>query len=273
MKFFIFILILIFSVPASAADKYDSAYARVQQTNKIRCGYITWKPYFYLNDPNDPSTKTGIVYDLMNEIGKTLDLQIEWTEEISWGTIGEGFKTGRYDMACITMWPDAPKYKNFLLTRPLYYSAIYPWVRVDDSRFDGNVQKINAADVKVGAVDGAFTYNLAKEHFPLAEVVALPPSAQGAEYYMMVSTGKADVISTDQDEIAPFISANPGKIRQVKNVEPLRLYPHVLGIPADSPQMKMMIDSTLNFLIDNGYMEQLSKKYGTQYKLPAKGLN
>ena len=64
----------------------------------------------------------------MNAIGKTLDLKIEWTEEVGWGNIGEGLKAGRYDMACVSMWPDAPKYKtffdpSFVLQRDLFMGS------------------------------------------------------------------------------------------------------------------------------------------------------
>ncbi|HPQ50951.1 MAG TPA: transporter substrate-binding domain-containing protein [Alphaproteobacteria bacterium] len=271
--FVFFFLLLMGSTTLAQAEEKESAYERVIRTGTIRCGYIAWKPYFYYQDLNDPSSKTGISFDLMNTIGKTLDLKIEWTEEVGWGNIGEGLKAGRYDMACVSMWPDAPKYKNFLLTRPMYYSAIYSWVRADDNRFDGDINKINKPDVKIAAVDGAFSYNLAKEIFPDAGIASISPMAQSAEYYMTVVSGKADIINTDSDEMAAFLENNAGKLRMVKDVEPLRLYPHVMGIPADSPQMKDMVDSALGFLIDNGFMDGIVKKYNLELVTPQKGMS
>lgn len=272
-KFVIAALALIMGalwVGSAWAAPSQTAYDRVMKTQTIRCGYITWKPYNYFADLNDPSTRTGLVFDYMNEIGKILDLKIEWAEEVGWGNIGEGFQTGRYDMACTVMWPDAPKYKNFYLTRPVFYSAIYPWVRADDTRFDGQVDKINDPKVKIGVIDGAFSYNLAREMFPKAGLTALSQNAQEGEFFLDLINKKSDVINLDADEVAAYLSEHPGAIRRVRGAEPLRVLPLVLGVPNDSPQLKAMIDTALAHLINNGFSEKLQKKYHTNYLLPAK---
>ncbi|HOO51347.1 MAG TPA: transporter substrate-binding domain-containing protein, partial [Alphaproteobacteria bacterium] len=183
----IVILVCLFAIPVYAGEK-ETSYERVVRTGTIRCGYIGWKPYYYYNDVNDPSTRTGMNVDLMNEIGKVLGLKIEWTEEAGWGNIGEGLKAGRYDLICTSMWPDPPKYQNFLLSRPLYYSAIYPWVRNDDKRFDGHAEKINDPSVKIAVIDGGPSESMAKQFFPEASLAGVSPMAQSAEFYMMVTS-------------------------------------------------------------------------------------
>lgn len=259
----------LFPVTTQAKD-VESAYTRVMAKKTIRCGYITWKPYNYFTDLNDPSTRTGIAFDIMNEIGRILDLKIEWAEEMGWGDIGQGFQTGRYDMACTVMWPDAPKYKNFALTRPVFYSAPYPWVRADDTRFDNQPEKINNPSVKIGVVDGAFSYHLAKEVFPQASLAALPQSAQSGEFYLSLITKKSDVLNIDIDEANVYLAEHPGAIRRVKGAKALKVLPIVLAVPVDSPQMKNMIDGALSHMINNGFTEKIQKKYKTNYLLPSK---
>lgn len=259
-----------FSPVVGHAEDTASAYDRVMETKTIRCGYITWKPYNYFTDLNDPSTRTGIAFDVMNEIGRILDLKIEWAEEMGWGDIGQGFQTGRYDMACTVMWPDAPKYKNFALTRPLFYSAVYPWVRADDARFDDHPQRINDPSVKIGVIDGAFSYHLAKEVFPKASLSALPQSAQGGEFYLSLLGKKSDVINIDTDEANAYLAEHPGTIRRVKGAEPVKVLPLVLAVPLNSPEMKTMIDGALSHMINNGFTEQIQTKYKTNYLLPTK---
>lgn len=249
--------------PAFADDAYD----RVMKSGKIRCAYIVWEPYFR-KDLSDEGSYSGIMYDIMTAIGEELDLEIEWTEEVSWGTITEGMRAGRYDMACFTMWPDAVKFKNMMLTRPLFYSEIYPWVRGDDTRFDKNADILNYPDIKVAAIEGAFTYKLAKMFYPNAQIVALPPTVQSGEYYLSVTTKKADVLNIDHDEIKPFLDQHPGALKPVKNKGPIRIYPHVMGLPVKEAQMKSMIDGALSLLIDNGFMKEIKEKYGTNHKLP-----
>lgn len=273
MKSIILTLAFLFFIPAvSWAAEKETAYERVIKTGTIRCGYIVWNPYFYYKDLNDPSSKAGMTVDMMNEIGRVLGLKIEWTEEAGWGNIGEGLKSGRYDMVCTSMWPDAAKYKNFLLTRPLYYSSIYPWTRADDTRFDGDISKINDPSVKIAVVDGGTAESMARQFFPKATIVGIPPMSQSAEFFMTVTSGKADVINSDVDEMEAFLKTNPDTFRKVANIKPLQYYPHVMAVPADSPQMKDMVDSALTFLIDNGFMDEVVKKYDLKLTTPQKDI-
>jgi len=268
MKLFLLAIVLL-SLPLAASAETASTYQRVLDSGVIRCGYVNWKPYYY-KDPNT-NVPAGINFDIMNEIAKTLDLKVEWTEEIGWGTIGEGFKTGRYDAVCTSMWPDAGKYKNLSLSVPFFYSAPTAYVRVDDKRFDGHAERINKPDTKIAVIDGALTYNLAKQAFPQAQLVALPQMVDNAEYLLTVETKKADIAIMDPDEIKTYMQSNPGKLRPVSNVAPARVLPHVMAFPANEPQFTAMMNAALQVLIDNGFMTEMRKKYETGYLLPRTG--
>lgn len=100
-----------------------SVYENVRNTGVLRCGYVNWKPYYYLDMENGGKQATGINVDLMNELAKVAGLKIEWTEEINWGNVGEGFKTNRYDAVCTTIWPDAAKIRNLNLSRPYFFTV------------------------------------------------------------------------------------------------------------------------------------------------------
>jgi ABC-type amino acid transport substrate-binding protein len=168
------------------------------------------------------------------------------------------------------MWPDAPKYKNFALTIPVFYSTIYPWVRADDTRFDNNPEKINDPAVKIGVVDGAFSYHLAREVFPNASLAALPQTAQSGEFYLSLLTKKSDVINIDIDEANAYLAEHPGTMRRVKGAGPVKVMPLVLAVPINNPQLKGMIDNALALMINNGFTEKLQAKYKTHYLLPIK---
>lgn len=247
----------------------ETAYERVLRTGILRCGYVNWQPY-YLKDPNT-GTPSGMSYDIMTEVGKVLDLKIDWVEEVGWGTIGEGFKTGRYDSVCTSMWPDAGKYKNMSLSVPIFFSNIVAYARTNDNRFDGHFERINQKDVRVAVIDGAFTYSIAKANFPEAQIVALPQMAQESEYLMMVPSNKADIILSDIDELEKFLEANPDKMRMVKDIKPVKRFPHVIAMPPNEAQLTQMINQALQLLIDNGYMAEIKEKYKTEYALPRSG--
>jgi ABC-type amino acid transport substrate-binding protein len=248
-------------------NKKESSYERVLNTKTLRCGYVNWQPYF-IKDPNTGNL-SGINYEIMTEVGKILDLKIEWAEEIGWGTIGEGFKTGRYDAVCTSMWADAGKIKNMSLSIPIFYTNIVAYARTNDNRFDGKFDRINNSDVRIAAIDGAFSYNLAKEQFPNSKILALPQLVQESEFLMTVPSYKADIILSDIDEIKKFIKANPNKMRLVKDIKPIKKIPQVIAMPTNEAQLTQMINQALQLLIDNGYMEKIKKKYETEYTLPS----
>ena len=112
------------------------------RTGTIRCGYTSWDPLFFI----DPKTneKKGIFHDVMEEVGKRLDLKIVWQEEIGWGTITESVKTGRVDMACAGYWLNVGRIKNVLTSTPQIYSPIYIWVRQDDTRAFNSLDDMNS---------------------------------------------------------------------------------------------------------------------------------
>ncbi|MGE4351663.1 MAG: substrate-binding periplasmic protein [Bdellovibrionales bacterium] len=252
--------------PETKSEAKPSAYAHVRDTGVLRCGYVNWKPYYYLEMADGSNKPTGLNVDLMNELAKVTGLKIEWTEEVGWGTIGEGFKTNRYDAVCTSMYADTAKIRNLILSRPIFYSGPRLFVRVDDTRFDNNPERMNQPDVNVAVVDGAASMTWVKEHLPKAHLVALPQMVQEAEYLMTVVTKKADIVFYDLDEMASFAKENPNQLRLVEGLPPTNILPHVLAF-AD-PQLRDMMNTALQILIDNGVMEKLRAKYETHYFVP-----
>lgn len=255
--------------PATAVAEKTSGIVNVVNTGTLRCGHVNWRPYYYVDLKDGNNQPTGLNYDLMTEIGKILDLKIAWVEEIGWGNIGEGFKTNRYDAVCTSMWVDSAKLKNLSLSRPIFYSAPQLFVRADDTRFDGNVDRINQPDVKIAVIDGSPLFRFVKERFPGATVVTLPQMVQDAEYLMNVTTKKADAAIMDPEEIKPFMAANPGQLKPIADIPPMRILPHVLAFPQDDLQLTAMMNGALQILIDNGVMEKIGKKYGVSFLVPA----
>ncbi|MDD2325946.1 MAG: transporter substrate-binding domain-containing protein [Alphaproteobacteria bacterium] len=269
-----------------------SAYERVRDTGVLRCGYVNWKPYYYLEGLESGNKQpTGINYDLMNELGKVAGLKIEWIEEVSsrdastrrsdwfpakWteavrsDTIGEGFKTGRYDGVCTSMWADAAKVRNLHLSRPIFYSGPHFFARANDKRFDGRFDLINKTDVKIAVIDGAPSYKWVKENVPDAQVVSLPQGVRDAEYVLALITKKVDLIIYDPDEVAGYREVNLEQIHMVEGVPSGWTMPHVMAF-AD-PKLTAMMNVALQILIDNGVMEKLRAKYQTHYFVPVKSL-
>lgn len=238
----------------------ETVYERVIRTGVIRCAYINWKPYSF-KDPLHPELPPqGSSVDIISAIADRLDLRIEYTEEIGWGDIGIGFSTNRYDAVCTQMWPDSGKMKSFLLSTPLFYSDIFPYKNNGDLRFR-SPDTINQPSTRIAVVDGAFTEKLAKKVFPKATLVRLSPTSNSAEYYLNLTTKKADIILSDADEVAAQNEIAHLSIEKTEGIAPVRVLPHVFAFPGNDPRFAEMMDGALEQLKVEGYMKGIASRY------------
>lgn len=263
MKHFLWAIALFafFAAPALAADggAKESAYDRVMRTGTIRCGYASFHPSIII----DPETGelSGIFYDLMNEVGARLHLKVEWTEEVGYGVIQEGFKAGRYDAFCGAVSPTPERARDGVFTIPAYYSPIGVWVRKDDDRFDQDYGLLNNADYRLATKDGDLQETIAMHDFPDARRVAIPQMADTTQNLMDVVMGKADAVFVEPYYANAFMKTNPGALKNVAAGRPVRIFPDVMMLPANEFQLKMMIDTTLQELLFSGFVEKLVEKY------------
>jgi ABC-type amino acid transport substrate-binding protein len=253
-----FILVLIFGYQWGGTNdnpqqpQKETTYERVMRTGVIRCAYISWKPHS-LKDPNHPERPPqGSSIDIIEAIADRLNLKIEYTEEIGWGNIGEGFATNHYDAVCTQMWPDAPKMKNFLLSSPLFYSDVIPYINSGDNRFQ-SLNDINQPSTRIAVLDGALTQNLAEKSFPNATLVRLSPTSSSAEYYLTLTTKKADIILGDADEIAVQ--------KAIANLPIEKILPHVFAFSGNDQRFASMMNEALSQLKTEGYMKDIATRY------------
>lgn len=265
-KLLLSFLMLMMTVPAFAAEK-ESAYERVVRTGVMRCGYGISPPVLV----QDPNTKviSGLDYDIWQEIGKELDVKIEFNEEAGWGNFIEGLKTGRYDAFCSGLWADPARIKFLTLSMPVMYSFVETFVRNDDHRFDSDLEKANNENVIIPAVEGDVSVTMAKNRFPKAKILYLPQTATISDMLMSVKTKKSDIVFLDQAMVESFVKENPGVLRKL-DTPPSFVFPSHYGALNGEIQLRDMIDIALRKIIDDGRMERMAKKYSADYVVPKK---
>ena len=252
------------SVEVSSQKK--SVYDRVVNSGKIRCGYAIWPPYM-LKDPNTGAL-SGINFDTMEVMGKLLGVEIEWSEETSWGTAIEGLNTDRYDVFCATVWPDGVRSKQATQSIPAFYSAIYGYTREGDTRFDGNIQRANQDDITISSLEGDMTHSISITEFPEAKHLVNPQLNDGSTLIQDVITKKADIIFVDEGVVSDFHANNKDRLRKVKDIDPIRVFGEVYAVKKGEFQLKNMIDTTLTTMINSGSIDRLVRKYDNSYFLP-----
>ena len=249
-------------IPALAHAEED-AYQRVMNTKTLRCGYFAWPPWVQ-KDPNTNKI-SGLNYDVVEAIGKNLGIKIEWAAEIGLGEVVQSLNSGKSDMICSSLWPDPARAFHLTLTLPIAFSAATAYARADDHRFDGDLSKANSKDIKVSVIDGDLTQHLAEEKFPEAQRIALPQTASGSEMIMQVTTKKADIATIENSIVNDFAKTNPGKIRKVSNVAPIRIYGEHFALKQGEYQLRDMINVAIEQLTNDGVIDELNKKYAKKY--------
>jgi polar amino acid transport system substrate-binding protein len=243
--------------PASLVQK-ETTYERIIRTGTVRCGYAIYEPLLE-KDPNTGALH-GVFYDLLNEVGKELNLKIEWTAEIGYGEIEEGFQSGKYDIFCNGTVPTPQRAKFDMVTVPVFYGGLVAWVRANDHRFDNNVERLNAPDVTLVVRDGDVNAEVARTSFPQAKTVSSPQMVDYTQMLVDVETGKADAAFFEKAFGNNFLAKNPGAVRCPAPDKPVDVYQVGLMLPPGEAQLKNMIDLTLTKLILNGTVKKLIEK-------------
>jgi ABC-type amino acid transport substrate-binding protein len=246
------------SATALAPTPEGAAWKRIAESGKIRCAYIPYEPYA-IKDPNTKAL-SGIMVDAVEAIGKKLDLKIDWVEEVGYGTMFEGFETGRYDMLCSGVWQNSTRGKRAYFSTPLFFNPIRVWVRADETRFN-TLADLNSAQVRIGVQDRAIEDIIAQQDFPKAQRVAIGQLNPWTEVLLNIITKKADVTFAEPGVITPFNKKNPGALKELPTPRPLRLFATSLPIKMGENEFKSVLDSAVMEILSDGTMEGILAKY------------
>ncbi|HBM90421.1 MAG TPA: hypothetical protein DD400_00870 [Rhodospirillaceae bacterium] len=248
----------------------DVAFERIMKTGTIRCGYALYDPLI-TKDP-DTGKIEGVFYDLVNEMGRELDLKIDWVAEVGYGEIEEGFLANKYDVFCSGAIPIPKRAKYTFYTTPLYYQATVAWVRSGDTRFDKDLERLNAEDVTLVVRDGDVSESIAMKKFPKAKRISSPQMVDYTQMLVDVHTGKADAGFFEKSFGDKFLAKNSNAIKIARPNQPVNLSPVSMMLPMGEGKLKSVLDMTLTKLILNGSVEAFFRKNAPDYDLWSVGV-
>jgi polar amino acid transport system substrate-binding protein len=253
------------SINSTQVQKNQSLYDRVIQSGKIRCGYVIYPPSC-LKDPNTGKLE-GISVEALELVAKKLGLTVEWTEEVGYGTMIEGLKTGRYDMLGTAIWTNAARAKLADFGGPLYYTPMDLYVRKGDKRFTGHWEKINSPSVKITNVDGGTGQIIADEDYPKAGKLSMPQLTDLTQNLLNLAAGKADVSFAEPFTVDRFIRNNPNSIENISVGKPVRIFPNCWMFNRGEFEFKSMLNTVLDEVINSGALDKIIAKYPPAEKL------
>jgi ABC-type amino acid transport substrate-binding protein len=244
--------------PASAPVADQPAFERVMKTGTLRCAYISIPPHF-VKDLNT-GKYSGTAYEVAEGIGQSLNLKIDWVEEVNFGNLAEGLRTGRYDAVCFALYLGNVSMARVVdYTIPLFYTGTGVYVRADDHRFDDNFAALNSPDVTIATMDAEMSQFIRAQNFPAAKDFSLPQNSDIAELLESVAEGKADVTFFDQAHYATYLKANPGKLRDLALHDPIRIHAHSFVV--GEIRLEAMLNTAIREMLLSGRIDEIIKRY------------
>jgi ABC-type amino acid transport substrate-binding protein len=235
----------------------ESAYDRVMRTGVLRCGFFEEAPFTNI-DPNT-NKKSGIAVELAENMAAQLGLKIEWTP-LSLATLVTDLETGRYDTVCASAF-NIPRAGRVDYTTPYIYVPSRAYVRKGDSRFDGNLDRLNDSNYTMAILDGEGSTTIAQRLYPKAKQSALPQNAQISEMLLAVSSKKADIAFVLPSVFQQFEKNNPGVLQEVKTKNPFYVFSVSFAVRAGEVKLKNMFDFMIKQMVVSGEMDRLVDKY------------
>lgn len=237
----------------------DPVFERVTKTRVIRAGYIPYPPSFIV----DPNTKkmSGISYDILVQAADNLGWEVEFIEELGWGSMIEAVDSGRVDIVATSIWPTAARGKKADFLTPTFYSNVKAYVRDGDVRFDNNIKLANSPDIKIAVMDGEMAGIISNADFPNAQQVSLTQISSVSELLLEISTKKADITFTEPSIALEYMAKNPETIREVQGVGALRLFPNSFLVKKGSFNFQNTMNIAIEEIINSGQANRIIDQY------------
>lgn len=242
----------------SGAALADSVMDRVNKTQTIRCGYVSYSPASF-TDLKTGEMK-GYTVDIMEEAGRRMGLKIEWTYETNWPTMSTDLQTNKFDLACVTYWGNPRASRHMLSSIPVFYQPVFFITRADDTRFDDDVSKVNDDSVTVSVLEGDVPETILNQLYPNTRQIALPQSSSFSQVFQEVASGRTDVTIASSPDMGEFADNNPGVLKVIRD-QPVRLYASVLQMLPEAQQLKSVLDMTIREMQLDGTIEKIVKEY------------
>lgn len=256
------------SGPMKQKNDYP-AYDRVIAKNEIVCGISPWAPSKMV----DPITKewTGWAVDLYRRAFATLDLKVKF-KELVLGNQVQDLNSGIIDAIC----DDGPwtmsSGKFIAYSDPIMYAPIYPYVRMNETRFSSRAS-LNDKSVRFIGIDGDLSNDLVGRLFPQATLMSLPGTVDVSQLYLNVADGKADVLLGDPSAFSGYEKNNPGKLRPLFPNNPLGKYKVVISVKMGDDKMlglvNQAVDNAVTFGIVDDVLNQVDPKH--ERVIPVRG--
>ena len=229
---------------------------------------VTENAYTPLNFA-DPKTGEGIgwEYDAFNEIGKRLNVNVEWGLA-SWDTMIEAVRQGQYDVGMdgITITEERKRQVDF--SEPYMVSEQHMLVRAEEGRFTDAESFAANPELLVGAQAGTTNFYVAVSMLGGGE--ANPRiklfDTFGASVQALKS-GDVDLVLMDQSSAAGYMGASPDTFKIVGKPLGTEEFGFIFTPGSDLVEP---VNAAIRSIREDGTLEALNRKWFFEYRAAQK---
>lgn len=177
---------------------------------------VTENAYYPLNFADANGKGIGLEYDVINEVARRLNAQVEWNLT-AWDVMIESVRTGQFDIGADGITITAEREEQIDFTDPFITVEQYFLVRADEERITGPESFTEHPDLLFGAQAGTSSFYTAI--YDVLDGDEANPRVKTFDSFgaavQAVKAGDVDAIIADQAAATGYIGADPGAFKQV----------------------------------------------------------
>ncbi|HZM34618.1 MAG TPA: ABC transporter substrate-binding protein [Burkholderiales bacterium] len=234
------------------AQAQDSALKRIEDEKTLRVGWAVWHPYVFRNPKNNQLE--GISYDLVNELGKAMNVKVQWVED-SWSTLPAGLQANKFEITnLMAITPPREKVVDFSAAVTQHgLSLIAPKDEVAKTK---SWKEWDRPDVKIAVTLGANSDMFVTQQFKQAQIVRLKSVPENV---LALVSGRVHAHASTIDALKSIQKEHPN----------LGIVPGSFGssevafaLPKGDAKLQGRVNKFIAEAKRNGRVTELLKKYG-----------
>lgn len=191
-------------VASSAAAQESMAVKELVPTGKLRVGVVfapAASPFFVVKEAN--GEPRGVTVDLARELGRKLDVPVEFMVVPNSGLVTDATESGAIDVAFMPVDEERKKRVDF---GPAYFTIESTYLATGASGIK-TVAEVDRQNVRVVGIANTTTIRAAGRSLKNTSISAV---ASVDEAMAMLQSGKADAFALSRDSLPPFVAQLPG---------------------------------------------------------------
>ena len=189
--------------PAKAQTSTQSTLDQIKSRGTLRVGWGVLFPYMY----RDPKTNqlAGFAVDFMNEMGKALNVKVEFVEDI-WSTMIAGLQANKFDIPLPALAITLPRAAVITYTKPIARQPIGLMVMKKDADKYKSWQDLDKPGIRITTTLGSNIDLFVTRAFKNAQIIRVKG---GPDSIAQVLGGKADAWANSIESFNMIIKEQP----------------------------------------------------------------